>query len=138
MNLETLRHLTDLKYRQSLQGLSELRAREAALRDEIGKLRESAFAAQSLPVAAHSMRNIGADMIWLRWVSKATRALNLELAQVLAEKEALLSRQRRALGRKSVADGLAEKEKARARAKGQARRLAQAIDIEVTQRARRQ
>ena len=108
MEFDTLKTLTELHYQQSLSGLQRLIARESKLRADIDRLRAQAFEVQSLPADQPAMQNIGADVIWLRWVAKTTRALNIELAQVLAQKQSLLDAQKRALGRKTVAIQLAE------------------------------
>lgn len=134
MDLRTLQTLTELKYQKSLSGLSDILAREAKLRGELAQLRRHTVEAQSLPVAAHSMRNIGADVIWLQWVAKATRSLNIELAQVLAQKEALLANQRRALGRRTVAANLASDADTRKQAERKASALQRAIEYDVARR----
>ncbi|MEL6563020.1 MAG: hypothetical protein AAFQ59_01145 [Pseudomonadota bacterium] len=134
MDLRTLQTLTELKYQKSLSGLSDILAREAKLRGELAQLRRHTVEAQSLPVAAHSMRNIGADVIWLQWVAKATRSLNIELAQVLAQKESLLANQRRALGRRTVASNLASDADTRKQAERKASALQRAIEYDVARR----
>lgn len=134
MDLRTLQTLTELKYQKSLSGLSDILAREAKLRGELAQLRRHTVEAQSLPVAAHSMRNIGADVIWLQWVAKATRSLNIELAQVLAQKESLLANQRRALGRRTVAANLASDADTRKQAERKASALQRAIEYDVARR----
>ena len=134
MDLGTLQTLTELKYQKSLSGLSDILAREAKLRGELAQLRRHTVEAQSLPVAAHSMRNIGADVIWLQWVAKATRSLNIELAQVLAQKESLLANQRRALGRRTVAANLASDADTRKQAERKASALQRAIEYDVARR----
>ena len=134
MDLGTLQTLTELKYQRSLSGLSDILARETKLRGELAQLRRHTVEAQSLPVAAHSMRNIGADVIWLQWVAKATRSLNIELAQVLAQKESLLANQRRALGRRTVAANLASDADTRKQAERKASALQRAIEYDVARR----
>ncbi|WP_415922548.1 hypothetical protein [Tateyamaria sp. SN6-1] len=134
MDLGTLRELTELKYQQSLSGLSKILDREASLRAEISRLRALAFEAQALPASKPAMQNIGADVIWLQWVSKTTKALNIELAQVLAQKESLLASQRLALGRRSVATKLVEdNRKLKAMEKADAA-LSQAIEQDLMRR----
>ena len=134
-DLEKLHQLTELAYAKSAAGLTDILAKEAALRADLKRLRDAAFEAQSLPVAARSMRNIGADVIWLQWVAKTTGELNLELAQVLAQKEALLARQRRALGRRDVADGLVADARKDAAAKRKKAALEAAIEFDLMRRS---
>ena len=138
MDIDVLRILTEIKYQKSIAGLSELLAKEAALRQEIQRLRRQAAEAQSLPVSTHSMQNIGADVIWCRWVEKATKALNLELARVLARKEALIANQRRALGRKTVADKVSSDIESKAKAARVTQSLRSTIEADVNRKLRRQ
>ena len=138
MDLETLKQLTDLKHQESLSGLSNILAREAQLRSEIQKLRDRAREAQALPVSAHSMQNIGADVIWLRWVASAMQRLNIELAQVLAQKETLLDKHKRTLGRKTVAENLFDQDRKHAKAKADKAALRTSIEIDLLRRLRSQ
>lgn len=128
MDFETLKTLTDLKYQKSQEGLPKILARERKLRDEIDRLRIHAFQARALPADKPAMQNIGADVIWLKWVSQAIERLNIELAQVLAQKETLQAKQRKAFGQKTVA-GFLQKEATREEAsKKAAKSLAVAIE----------
>ena len=134
MDLDTLHILTELKYQISMVGLADILARETKLRSEIQQLRDQAFEAQALPASPHSMQNIGADVIWLRWVSQTTQKLNIELAQVLARKETLLADHRRALGRKSVAGTLADDARRNTKAMREAAALKKVIEVDLMRR----
>lgn len=134
MDLDTLHILTELKYQKSMVGLADILARETKLRSEIQQLRDQAFEAQALPASPHSMQNIGADVIWLRWVSQTTQKLNIELAQVLARKETLLADHRRALGRKSVAGTLADDARRNTKAMREAATLKKVIEVDLMRR----
>lgn len=106
MNLKQLQILTEIKFQKSQQGLSALLARESELRSELNRLRNLARESHLLPPEQAPMRSIGADVIWLRWISQTSRELNLQLAQVLVQKEGLMSQHKRAFGKKAVADQL--------------------------------
>ncbi|MEO0667864.1 MAG: hypothetical protein AAFZ99_08100 [Pseudomonadota bacterium] len=134
MDLDTLHTLTELKYQKSMAGLADILERENQLRGEIQQLRDQAYEAQALQASPHSMQNIGADVIWLRWVSQTTQRLNIELAQVLARKETLLADHRRALGRKSVAGTLADDARRDAKAARDAAALKKVIDVDLMRR----
>ena len=134
MDLDTLHTLTELKYQKSMAGLADILERENQLRGEIQQLRDQAYEAQALPASPHSMQNIGADVIWLRWVSQTTQKLNIELAHVLARKETLLADHRRALGRKSVAGTLADDARRDAKAARDAAALKKVIDVDLMRR----
>lgn len=128
MDIEQLRTLTDLKVKHSQQALSELQARENVLRNELERLRNLTRETQAQPPQQEQMRAIGGDVIWLQWLGRTQKTLNMELAQVLAQKEGLMAQHRHANGRKMAADQLALQEAdKRRRAKLQAQ-LDAAID----------
>lgn len=115
MDFDQLHFLTEMKFRQSQAGLAGILEEERRLRAEIARLRGLAQEARSLPADRAHMQSIGADVIWLRWVARATRDLNIQLARVLARKEGLMSQHKRAVGRNTVAEKLAaEAQKTRA------------------------
>ncbi len=106
MDLAQLQILTEIQFQRSHQGLSELLHRETELRSELSRLRALAKETHSLPPEQAPMRSIGADLIWLKWISQTTRELNIKLAQVLVEKDALMAGHKRAFGKKAVAEQL--------------------------------
>lgn len=120
--------LTALKYRHSQQQLADILARENTLRSELAKLRGYVAEARALPPEQSQMRAIGADVIWLRWVTKTQNRLNIELAQVLAQKEGHMARHKKAFGKMQVSQTLAENERDRKRRALRELALAQAID----------
>lgn len=121
MDLSQLQRISDLKFQRSEQDLVKLRLKEASLRTELNRLKELRYETHSLPPEDAQMRAIGGDIIWLQWLASNQRRLNIELAQVLAQKEALVTRHRVANGKKIVTDALndrqteaAQKERAKA------------------------
>lgn len=132
MDLFQLQQMSDLKFRQSEQALTKLRSREAALRAELHRLQSLAYETNSLPASDTELRAIGGDVIWLKWLANSRRQLNIELAQVLAQKEALASQHRVANGKKIVSDALLEQQQASVRKKKASRSLDQAIEASLT------
>ncbi|WP_299372707.1 hypothetical protein [uncultured Tateyamaria sp.] len=107
--------LSALKFQKRQQQLADLTARESALRAELARLRELAFETHAQPADQAQLRAIGGDVIWLRWLGQARQRLNLDLAQVLAQKEAYMAQFKREHGKKLVSEALcdaATKEKA--------------------------
>ena len=107
MNLDQLKTLSDVKYQHSKRSLSVLLARENELRTELKRLRSLARETLVQSPDQVQTRAIGADVIWMKWLGQTQRHLNTALAQVLAQKEALMTQHRRAHGRKIVAENLA-------------------------------
>ncbi|MEO1733404.1 MAG: hypothetical protein AAFR45_07210 [Pseudomonadota bacterium] len=128
MKTAQIQALTELKYRQSEIALADLRAREEKLRSELARLRAMTLETQSQTPEHAEIRAIGADIIWLKWVGQAQRQLNIELAQVLAQKEGLLRQHRQAHGKKLVADELARAEATSLRKKKQDAMLLRSIE----------
>jgi len=113
LELDQLHELNALKYRHSQQALTGILEREAVLRAELAKLRSYFIETQSLPPEHAQLRAIGADVIWLRWVTRAQAQLNIELAQVLAQKEQYLAHHKRAFGKMQVSKTLADDDRKR-------------------------
>lgn len=111
MDLQHLKTLSTLKYQRSQQDLSGLLKRENELRSELDRMRLLVRQTQAQDPENAQMRAIGADIIWLKWIAKVQRELNMSLAGVLAQKEAFMARHRRATGRKLVAEELAKKQR---------------------------
>ncbi|WP_299607882.1 hypothetical protein [uncultured Tateyamaria sp.] len=131
MNLFQLQQISDLKFRQSEQALTKLQSREATLRNELLRLQGLAHETNSQPASDAELRSIGGDIIWLRWLADSRRKLNIELAQVLAQKEALVARHRVANGKKIVTDALFDKQQASSKKEKADRALAKAIETSV-------
>ncbi|MEP1962580.1 hypothetical protein [Tateyamaria sp.] len=110
MDLDQLKTLSELKFQHSLRSVSYLLAREDKLRVEIARLRTLTRETQTQPPEQEKMRMIGGDVIWLQWLGKTLRQLNMELAQILAQKETLLAQHRRTHGRKMTAERLTGQE----------------------------
>ena len=90
MDLEKLQEIATLKYQQSQQALSEILKRETELRCELEHMQKLVRKTQAQDPEDAQLRSIGADIIWLKWVGKVQRELNVSLAGVLARKEALI------------------------------------------------
>lgn len=128
MDMAQLQQITALKLHQSEAKLSGILAREKALRSDLARLQRMAHETQAMPQDQASMRAIGADVIWLRWVSEASRQISIELAQVLAQKDGLMSAHKRAVGKDAVAQELASQNRAEVQKKHRQKALKQAID----------
>lgn len=105
-DLKTLVSISQLKYMQSERALASIRVREHELRRELERLRDLERETHSQSDADAELRAIGGDIIWLKWVAQSRRSLNIELAQILAAKENLMSRHKRVTGEKSVTEAL--------------------------------
>jgi hypothetical protein len=128
MDYDQLHQLSALKYRHSQQQMAEILTRENALRAELIKLRGHIVETHALPPEQSQMRAIGADVIWLRWVTRTQNRLNIELAQVMAQKEGHIARHRKAFGKMQVSRSLAEGERERRLNALRDHALARAID----------
>ncbi|MFL4469478.1 hypothetical protein ACERZ8_06200 [Tateyamaria armeniaca] len=131
MDLDQLKKLSSLKFEKSQQALSGLLRRENELRAELARMREYARTTQAQDPSHAQMRAVGADIIWLKWVGKVQRELNISLAGVLAQKETLMARHRQANGRKIVAEALANEDAATRRDTKSKSQLHSAMDHSV-------
>lgn len=87
--------------------LRPILAEENRLRAALARLDAQAVEARVQPGAAVAgLRETGADLSWLAWVSRQRAALNAELALTLARKEQMLPPLRRAFGKAEAARSL--------------------------------
>ncbi len=86
--IEELTSLMEARYQRSQQPLKSITSRENQLREELKKLKLQLTSVHKHGLHDHrEMHLIGADVAWEKWVEKTRKALNLELATVLAEKQ---------------------------------------------------
>lgn len=86
-------------------------------------------------VADVELRAVGGDIIWLKWLASSRRKLNIELAQVLAQKERFLAQHKRATGEKTVAAELNSQIKRTAQKAKEQKALQQAINASLLQKS---
>ena len=99
-SLTEMERLLEMKFQRKQHVFSKVVAEENRLRAQIRQLDEQARdAAQT---TGQPLRAIGADVIWKAWVDRTKTSLNLELAQVLAQKERLRGTVRKEFGKVQV------------------------------------
>lgn len=102
--LNDLAELTDAIYQAELQKMAVLNNKEAIVRRKIADLETLRHDNQSLPAGQLTVvRQIGADVLWQGWVGRTRESLNIELAQILAQKEHLKAELQRAFGKQLAA-----------------------------------
>ncbi|MEO1556193.1 MAG: hypothetical protein AAFS01_07155 [Pseudomonadota bacterium] len=107
MDLDQLKSISALKHQSSQKALADVINRENELRNELDRMRLLTRQTQAQDPEDAQLRAIGGDIIWLKWIAKVQKELNVSLAGILAQKEALLVRHRHETGRKIVAEELA-------------------------------
>lgn len=131
-SLEAMGEVAAALYRAEQARLGTLLRREAELRRTLADLDRHRRDNLGLPPAdLHGARAIGADILWQGWVGRSRRALNIELAQVLAQKAERMGALRQAFGRTAALDSLREaatqERRTAARTRAEAAGLDQAI-----------
>ena len=130
--LSKLEEIMRAKYPTSQQDLRRYVSQENQLRDELRKLDKQARDADS--DVESSMKTIGADIIWKSWVGRTKTELNLQLAQILAQKEGYLNRVRKDYGKLLVAEELRRKQLEDIRYDARTRRLSDSIEMALAKR----
>jgi len=111
--LEDLVGLTDMLYRAEQAKMRDLIQQEASLRQALSQLEDRRKATLALPAEElHTVRQIGADILWQGWVGRNRDELNRQLALCLAQKARLLTKLRQAYGKHQAAETVLEQEKA--------------------------
>ena len=130
--LSKLEEIMRAKYLTSQQDLRRYVSQEDQLRDQLRKLDKQARDADS--DVEPSMKTIGADIIWKSWVGRTKTELNLQLAQILAQKEGYLNRVRKDYGKLLVAEELRRKQLEDIRYDARTRRLSDSIEMALAKR----
>ena len=94
--------VTDALYLKEFQKIRHILERENELRASLTRLSEQVAQAQTQQTEAFAMQTIGADLLWQGWVTRTRRQLNIELAQVLAQKMRAISEAQRAFGKQQA------------------------------------
>lgn len=96
-SLTELESILELKFHKKQQSFAHILANEGRLRGQLLKLNEQERASDAQK--DHNLQAIGADVLWKAWVERTKRSLNLELAHVLAQKDALQGAVKREYGK---------------------------------------
>ena len=97
--LAQIAEVVNANYEREQRQFAKLVAKEKQLCIALNKL-DNMHRSSDVPDANIArMQAIGADVIWLAWVGRSKTALNIQLAQVLAQKEHLQSAVRKAYGK---------------------------------------
>ncbi|MEP1610553.1 MAG: hypothetical protein ABJL72_01390 [Roseobacter sp.] len=107
--LDELEKVLTLRFQKKQQVFAKIVNEEGRLRSQLSKLEEQERASDS--TSNHNQKAIGADVIWKAWLSRSRASINLELAQVLAQKESLLSSVRKEYGKLLVSQLLYQNHK---------------------------
>lgn len=130
--LNDLANLTDALYQAELSKMREVNAREASLRHDLAELESLQRSNMALPQAdLHTVRQIGADVLWEGWVSRTRADLNMQLAQVMAQKARMTTQLRRAFGKQIAAAELLRKADDEKRQRREKRRWQKQDDLQL-------
>jgi len=106
-----LAELTDAVYRSRLSGMQKMLQHEARLRQNLQRLEQMGSGDETPEQHAMAMRAIGADLLWQGWMARRKTELNIQLANLLAQKSAISRDLALAFGRAQVAEALVERER---------------------------
>ncbi|AEI96254.1 MULTISPECIES: hypothetical protein [Roseobacter] len=130
--LNAIKQIFDLQFKKKQGAFLAVVQKEQQLRGQLKKLDTQVRNSQ---IHEHqNMQAIGADVIWQSWVERSKKTLNLELAQVLAQKETLLSNVRKDYGKLLVSRELYSSIESTERNQTQAKLLVSAIETTITAR----
>lgn len=107
--LDAVRSAFYLKFQKRQSVLARVIEREGELRSDLLKLDRQSRDVDKTGVS--EMHSIGADVIWRAWVGRTKHALNLELAQLLAQKEILLREVRKDFGKVQICQEIARRDR---------------------------
>jgi len=97
---------TQALYLKEYRNIGTILVEEADLRAKLARLDARIDQNKAAEAENHMMRAIGADLLWQGWTTRTRRQLNIELAQILARKSAVMDRIRVAFGRQQAVEFL--------------------------------
>lgn len=108
-DLRDLVAITNARFQAEQVKLRDILQQEQRLRAKVAELDEQHRAAKA-PYLSDGLgqRVYGGDVLWQGWVARTRRQLQIELAQVLAEKGQKISALSKAHGRKLASEALEE------------------------------
>ena len=110
-DLENLRNATQALYLEAHSKVARILAKEAAVRNGLARLEEQNRGAGEPTNGVDSMQMIGADLLWNAWQYQTRQRLNVELAQIRAQRMELMDGVRLAFGRDQAILTLVEQQK---------------------------
>lgn len=110
--LEDLVGLTEAVYRGRLSRLQTLLVEEARLRQDLNRLGQMQYRSE-IDAQDLALRALGADLLWQGWVTRQKTNLNMQLANVLVQKSAVVRDAKLAFGQAQAAGTLHSAQSAR-------------------------
>ncbi len=104
--LDDIVQITDAAYRMRVAAFQRLRIEELRLRQELERVSQMVLGTDLGQSDLFVMQSLGADLLWQAWVVRQRTQINMQLAQVLAQREIMLRDLRLAFGRAQVAQML--------------------------------
>lgn len=114
--LDQMAAVTAAQYMQEHAKIQPALAREAELRGQLARLNEQVQASREQTEGDHTMKALGADLLWQGWHTRTRRQLNMDLAKATAQKLRMMDQLRQAFGRKHAVETMAAAERKRDKA----------------------
>lgn len=118
--------LLEMKYQRTQHLIARLVDKENLLRAKLHDLDQQDRSMNK--VAVSEIQAIGADMTWKLWADRARSRINMELSQILAQKENLLVGAKKEFAKLNVAKQTHATEKKKFRADRKAQELATILE----------
>ncbi|KXF88615.1 hypothetical protein [Phaeobacter inhibens] len=111
--LDQMADVTEAMYLREHAKVKPVLDAEARVRGQLAKLDQQIKDSRELANSDHAMKALGADLLWQGWHSRTRRQLNMELAQITAQKLRAMDNLRKAFGRKHAVETMATQERQR-------------------------
>lgn len=105
-DIDQLCEIEKLRALNSRRLLADVQSREADLRQQIDSVKAFRTDLHSPDPSLTPMRAIGSDVLWAKWLDRTQSRLNTSLARVLSEKEMVLRKARKDIGRSESVSAL--------------------------------
>jgi hypothetical protein len=106
--LKDLMLLTDAVFQSRLAKMQAIAKQEKSIRDSLSVVQQRKSSGSEDPENMFVMQTLGADVLWQGWRDRQQSNLNIQLANVLAQKETLRHGLGLAFGKATAAQALYE------------------------------
>lgn len=117
-NLDGLSRIVDAEFRISQSRFQEIAKEEVRLRSLLRELDTKELQGRTVLSADPTIRTFGGDVSWHLWIGQSREKLNMQLAALLARKEAVHTAYQRSFGKQMTVSTLHERNQRVNRQKG--------------------
>lgn len=137
MDFDQLAALEKLRSMNSQKELVRIQAKEAQLRQQLSAIQAYRHDLHGTDPSLTPMRSIGADVLWHKWLDQTQSTLNMSLARLLMQKQSIVQRARKDIGRSETVAVMRDRSQVDRNAQGKKAMLDKMLELSAMTQAHR-